>query len=291
MMTNEQFNSFITNLKLLNAKERDHLMRFAYLGQNNNYDETEKFLSPQFTKQLLEIDSLNLGLTKNAKCVFAGMDYHLDWLYVALKLAIMYPGYKISGTLPAGAPKDIFEMEPAPPGDTLYCDFRALMGNQEDIDLIAVFKDKSKYAILFIEAKGRAAFNKVQLARKLIRLDHILKKSGVVIKDAAPLINYRLILAAPEEPGFIEDSRYKSCRAFAYDLPKSKLGEPDKYELMRNALISAENHLSEIGEGLHYLQTPFPETTFAIERESKDSGHFTKWKFSERKGGLKKNDA
>lgn len=275
MMTNEQFERFIANLKILNAKERDHLMRYAYLGTSEKYDETKCFLSPEFSKQL-QPHLTDLGLNKFANCMFAGMDYHLDWLYVALRLAIEMPDFKINDTLPSDIPKDIFKMEPAPLGDPLYSDFRALTGSQEDIDLIAVFKDESdyetKYAILIIEAKGRAAFNRVQLARKLIRLDHILKISGAV-----SLIKYRLILSAPNDKLPFDD-----CRKFAQNLPMLKLAESDKFDLMRKAL-SPENHLSKIGEGLHYLQIPFPEITWAIVRERDiDSGPFTQWGFAKR---------
>ena len=37
-MSREMIEAFIRNLKLFNAKERDHLMRFAYLGQSGPYE-------------------------------------------------------------------------------------------------------------------------------------------------------------------------------------------------------------------------------------------------------------
>lgn len=318
MMTNEQFDRFIINLKLLNAKERDHLMRYAYLGETKQYDETKEhneikgYLSPEFMTQLLDDHTESLGITNKAECVFAGMDYHIDWFYVALKFAIEMPDFEITPLEPSKRTKHIkhikptgmsdadfqdkFKLDPPPLGDSLYRDFRALTGSQEDIDLIAVFKDKSKYAIFFIEAKGRSAFDRVQLARKLIRLDHILIKTGVVIKDesglilkdAEPLINFRLILAAPplkESRPVIKKSTNrkkelfvcKNCREFAEDLPDDK-----KFKSMKESL-GHEKHLSGIGEGLHFMEiTNFPKTTLAIERQRDDSDSFIKWEFSVR---------
>lgn len=69
----------VQNLKALNAKERDHLMRFAYLGS------TAPWLSKEMICALKKQLPGDLG--PDAKCVFAGMDYHLDWLHAALYLA------------------------------------------------------------------------------------------------------------------------------------------------------------------------------------------------------------
>lgn len=275
MMSEKQFERFIINLKLLNAKERDHLMRYAYLGATGTNDKTESYLSDEFIENL-KPHLIELGLSENSKCLFAGMDYHLDWLYVALKFAIEKPTFVIADKSNL---KIKFPMETAQKSNI----FREISGSQEDIDLIAVFKSEvdsepKKYAILFIEAKGSANFDGVQLARKLIRLDHILKISG-----ALSLINYRLILAAPSL-----DIKFDDCSEFALSLLENKLDKSFKFNLVK--ALSPKNHISRVGEGLYYLKTPFPQT-FAIKRlkDSKE-GSFTKWKFSERKGGLKKND-
>lgn len=85
--------TIVRNLKLFNAKERDHLMRFAYLGENTAYDAPQSeelprcFLDKAFDHQLKVVS----GVDSEATCVFAGMDYHLDWLFVALWLSSSHP--------------------------------------------------------------------------------------------------------------------------------------------------------------------------------------------------------
>lgn len=70
------------------------------------------------------------------------------------------------------------------------------MGNQEDVDLLVVYRKANADRVVLVEAKGSAAFNRVQLARKLIRLDRIITKSGVD-KNV-----FRLVLASPGMPRF-----------------------------------------------------------------------------------------
>jgi len=58
-MTPEMKDALVENLKLFNAKERDHLMRDAYLGIGSeasevDYRETKRFLSAAFDEKLKE---------------------------------------------------------------------------------------------------------------------------------------------------------------------------------------------------------------------------------------------
>jgi hypothetical protein len=267
-MTRDTADALIRNLKLLNAKERDHLMRLAYLGQSATYDTASLFLAPELDAALRG-HALDMGLAASAKCMFAGMDYHLDWLYAALWMAHTAPDW----TPPATAPRVPMGVHAAMPGiDSLYTDFRPVTGSQEDIDFLAVFGDGCKLAVLLIEAKGSAAFNKVQLARKLIRLDRILVDSGATSWSAGSLA-FRLILAAPKRPTF------DCCIKHAKDLPEAK-AEEDKFRFMREAL---EQHLSGIGQGLHFLQiSGFPEQAYAVERVRTD-GAFTDWTLKARR--------
>lgn len=260
--------ALVRNLKLFNAKERDHLMRFAYLGGDAAYPDASTFLSPRFDAVLREEHVRPMGLGPEAKCVFAGMDYHLDWLFAALWLA---------RTSPAGTPEDGVRVpmdahEGVAGIKSLYTDFRPLNGSQEDIDLVAVFDDGQRLAVLLIEAKGSAAFDKVQLARKVIRLDRILVDSGMSAADSRA-IQFRFILAAPNKP------RFEDCRAYARTLPPPRPGDIDKFKAMREAL---EVHPSGIGDCMHFLRIPgFPETTYAVERLP-EAGVFRHWALRKR---------
>jgi hypothetical protein len=267
-MTRATADALIRNLKLLNAKERDHLMRLAYLGQSTPYDASSTYLAPELDSALRG-HALDMGLTASAKCIFAGMDYHLDWLFAAMWMAHLAPDWAPPDT----APRVPMDVHVAVPGvDPLYTDFRPVTGSQEDIDFLAVFDDGSKLAVLLIEAKGSAAFDKVQLARKLIRLDRILVDSGATSRSAATLA-FRLILAAPKRPSF------DCCLSRARDLPKAKTGE-DKFRFMRMAMKQLP---SGIGQGLHFLQiSGFPEQAYALERVRTD-GVFTDWTLKARR--------
>lgn len=261
-MTQITADALVRNLKLLNAKERDHLMRLAYLGQKVPYDQASTFLAPEFDAALRE-HVIDMGLAASAKCVFAGMDYHLDWLFAALWMAHTAPEW----TPPALAPRVPMELHAPVAGvNALYTDFRPVTGSQEDIDFLAVFDDGHKLAVLLIEAKGSAAFNKVQLARKLIRLDRILVESGATLRSAESLA-FRLILAAPLRPSF------DCCISYASNLPKARSDE-DKFRFMRGAM---EPHSSGIGRGLHFIPiSGFPEQAYAVERV-RTEGEFTDW--------------
>jgi len=266
-MTKPLIETIVRNLKLFNAKERDHLMRFAYLGENAAYDPPDwedvprHFLHKAFDEKLKD----KLGLGSETSCVFAGMDYHLDWLFVALWLSSNHPEWSpASHDLP---PIEMDEHNADPKISDLYTDFRPVMGNQEDVDLLVVYRNADGYAIVLVEAKGSAKFDRVQLARKLIRLDRIIMKSGID-KEA-----FRLVLASPKEP------RFEDCLTFARELPEqSDAAGRDKFVNMREAL---RTHESGIGNGrLHLPLQGFPRSVYAVRRipsQSGKPGAFTHW--------------
>ena len=272
-MTEPLIDTIVRNLKLFNAKERDHLMRFAYLGENLAYDAPQRenvprrFLHEAFDAQL----KARLGLDPEASCVFAGMDYHLDWLFVALWLSSKHPEWSpASHDLP---PIEMDEHNADPRISDLYTNFRPVMGNQEDVDLLVVYRNAEGYAIVLVEAKGSAKFDRVQLARKLIRLDRIIIRSGIE-KEV-----FRLVLVSPKEP------RFKDCLTFARELPeKNDAAGRDKFVNMREAL---RTHETGIGSRLRHLPLPgFPRSLYAVRRlpsESGKPGAFTHWTIVPRK--------
>jgi len=278
-MTASPIETIVRNLKSFNAKERDHLMRFAYLGENAAYDVPQsgelprRFLDKAFDDQLKAVSGVDLEAT----CVFAGMDYHLDWLFVSLWLSSSRPNWSPNAhDLP---PVEMDEHVADPNVGDLYTDFRPVMGNQEDVDLLAVYRKADDYWIVLVEAKGSAAFDRVQLARKLIRLDRIIMKSGV---DAN---HFRLVLASPGMPRFQDkDGQQQSmdCLAFARQLPANEGG--GKYKHMIEALKS---HESGIGNGLRHLALAgFPQSLYAVRRHPSNPGNrgdFTHWTLVRRK--------
>lgn len=201
--------ALVQNLKDLNAKERDHLMRFAYLGVTDAYEENTDIWLSKGMLDALKPQLAGTRLNSSKRCVFAAMDYHLDWFYAAL--------VRTCKGEESGALKDDSPCE----DDSL----RPITGNQEDIDLLVVFADdEGNVVILCVEAKGAASFDKEQLARKVIRLDRILVASG-----AKGLLKCKLVLIAPEarRPAF------KDCLTHARSLP-----EGDEVHDMRDCLAN-----------------------------------------------------
>lgn len=279
-MTQEMNKALVENLKRFNAKERDHLMRYAYLGRSANYTEDKVFLNNDFDRALRNL----AGLGEDAHCVFAGMDYHLDWLFAALWMSTNHPDWEPdlgdSPRVPM-APHESVEGV-----DDLYTDLRPVTGSQEDIDLLVIYKVANTLALLFVEAKGSAAFDRVQLARKLIRLDRILVDSGVA-KNCENSLPYLLVLASPNKPNFLDVKDRKKeldCLQFAEQLPKPSADDKqDKFKAMREAL---KDHKSEIGKGLNYLPIcGYPKPLYAVKRVGADAAaeeKYTHWTLEKR---------
>ena len=270
-MTTALAATFVRNLKLFNAKERDHLMRFAYLGETCDYTEGATFLSKAFDDALRAAAKV----PESAKCVFAGMDYHLDWVFAALWLASHRPGWPDENgervSEPMGKHEALENIK------DLYTDFRPLTGSQEDIDLLVVYSHEGKWFVLFIEAKGSASFDNVQLARKVIRLNRILDESGLG-PEATQVLEFRLILTAPAQKK-IEDTSWSKL---ADSLPNPKPGEKDKFKKMRECLKQAHEN-GPISQ-FQFMPLGFPATTYAIERVREDGlGAFTHWTLRLRK--------
>ena len=115
------------------------------------------FLDPCFSRKLYEC----IGV-KVPERAFLAMDYHLDWIQMALYLS---ENTQIqSGT--------IFDN----PG------FDEINKNQEDVDLLIAFEEDgtnwSKTHLVLIEAKAYLHWDKPQLERKVKRLERIFGGDG-----------------------------------------------------------------------------------------------------------------
>ena len=246
----------VENLKSLNAKEREYLVRYAYQGD-------EQARSPLSEAMVRDLTALLPELGK-AKCVFAGMDYHLDWLHASLYLACR------SLSVDEAFRKERVESLGGDLQGELDKSLRPVTGGQEDVDLLTVFADGETTFLLFIEAKGVGSFGRVQLARKLVRLDRILALSGA--RDHEHL-RCELLLTGPDRES--EWRRFPNWLTYANTLP-------DEHRELREQL---KEHSQHIGLGNRFLAlTGFPEALKKVTRTKSPPGSkdFTHWKITSR---------
>jgi hypothetical protein len=186
-------------LHRFNAKERNFLMRFALLGevdsgpptQSTNWVNSNFFLK---LKSALEVEPAQgdpsgpVKLSAAAHCVYAAMDYHLDWLHAALcDVGSFSP---IKSNLVDPVHQRCWGHESTR---------RFVVGTPEDIDLLVLIEDASCTLLVLIEAKGVASFSPKQFISKLTRLNGILGQEHVP-KDQG--LRFVLVLLAPDEQAF-----------------------------------------------------------------------------------------
>ncbi len=169
--------ALIENLKLLNRKERYHLLRHTTRDAFR--------LAPNFRRQLES--ELQLILPEDP---FVAMDYHLDWVSAALQLFR-------DGRNVAEAPKT--EIYPN------FCEGRVVLeGNQEDVDLFVAFEIADRAHLVLVEAKADSAWSREQLESKAKRLHRIFGSRG----DSYGGVSPHFILMGPGSsvPKFPSDS-------------------------------------------------------------------------------------
>lgn len=160
----------IASLKQFNRKER-----FILLCQTLGFEDQSFRLSDSFRCRLG--DRLNTEVPKDA---FAAMDYHLDWLQMAMYLAEnARPDYPI-------------------PNDGLVA------GNQQDVDLLVCFPSGSRTHLVLIEAKADSAWSNKQLCRKAKRLGKIFGEGQPDTQSVIP----SFVLMSPTKPDL---ERLKTC--------------------------------------------------------------------------------
>ena len=184
-------------LHRFNAKERNFLMRFALLGEANpgsptqstNWVHSNFFLA--LKSGLRDANSEPVVLTDAAHCVYAAMDYHLDWLHAGLWCLKSKWDPKPDGAFvpvirhPINAHASV---HPEP-------HHQDVMGNQEDVDLLLVIEDGDATHLVLVEAKGVSSFGESQLKSKLKRLQLILTEDDV---DPVKGLLVSMVLLAPE---------------------------------------------------------------------------------------------
>ncbi|MYH68008.1 MAG: hypothetical protein F4152_05515 [Dehalococcoidia bacterium] len=151
----------IEHLESFNRKERFHLLRTA-LGEDT-FTLEEGFRTCLGEKIGAEVPSK----------AFVAMDYHLDWLQMALYLAA---NPSSDGPIP-NPDNDLFE------------------GSQRDIDLVVAFDEGAKTHLVLVEAKLETGWSNSQLRCKAKRLCRIFGTD----RPGAALVTPHFVLTSPRE--------------------------------------------------------------------------------------------
>lgn len=152
----------ITHLRSFNRKERFILLQEA-LGADTFC------LDGSFRKRLGEV--VGVPIPANA---FVAMDYHLDWIQMALYLAAT----------------------PSPPSLIPNDDANLFKANQEDVDLLVAFDDAVKTHLVLVEAKMETGWTNRQLCSKAERLRRIFGTG----RPGTGLAKGHFVLASPNRP-------------------------------------------------------------------------------------------
>lgn len=174
-------NDLIGLLRKLNSKERYWLL-WNVIGRDDadaeggaSVDrpiESDSFvLTHTFCKKLQAVLDIK-GIPAD---IFWAMDYHLDWLWgaknVADKIGLHSAGYR---------------------------------GNQQDVDLLIVFKVEGAVHMIMIEAKGVTPWDNQQLASKMERMNDLFGVDGDKWVGVTP----HFVLMSPSESSQIDTSSW-----------------------------------------------------------------------------------
>ena len=166
----------IKHLRSLDRKER-----FAILREALGFDPKTPRLDGCFRNKLHKC--IGVDIPEQA---FLAMDYHLDWIQLALHLA---------------------ENTQIQPGKTFEIPgFDNINNNQEDIDLLVAFEDdradRKKTHLVLIEAKAYLHWDKEQLSRKVKRLKCMFGPDG---NGHAAVIPHFVLMAGREPRNITAD--------------------------------------------------------------------------------------
>lgn len=216
-----QTSQVIDYLERFSRKERFMLLSHA-LGQEDG--KRPFFLNRVFQETLgREIDVL---VPYDA---FVAMDFHLDWLQMALYLADH--------------------------GDSLSCAIpndHLVKGNQEDVDLLIAFKDQctNETHLVLVEAKADTGWTNKQLRSKACRLDLIFDKHSY----GSELVRSHFVLMSPHRPTGIKTDTWphwmKNARVDGSDSPIRWLPLPLRDGLLKVTRCDKEKKPARDGEHL-----------------------------------------
>ena len=164
--------NLIDHLKAFNRKERFILLHEALGFHGQSFR-----MSANFSQRLG--DCLGVRVPENA---FVAMDYHLDWLQIALLLA------------------DHVDTDATFPNEGL------VFANQQDIDLLVAFEGETTTRLIIIEAKCDTDWSQDQLDLKCARLELIFGRGRPGTSRATP----DFILMSPHKPTRIDTKSWPS---------------------------------------------------------------------------------
>ena len=130
---------------VFNRKERYHLLVNALANSTGMFE-----ISHDYELKIKEIIKLEKD---DYEVVFVAMDYHLDWMHVALQC---YKKGRLANDL-----------------TSMSNDGKIFKAIQQDVDLLVVFKQEQHYYVVMIEAKADTGWNNKQLLKKAKRLKEI----------------------------------------------------------------------------------------------------------------------
>lgn len=162
-MSDQTKTSLLHCLSAFNRKERFWLLHHTLGFAGNSFQ-----LGAWFQSKLSHLFAAEV-IPDNA---FVAMDYHLDWLHLAL--------CKADGLLP----------------DRPFPDDGFTQFTIEDVDLLIAYASGDKTNIVLIEAKGDTAWSNKQLASKARRLGHIFGWYRPNFPNVVP----RFVLMSPKKP-------------------------------------------------------------------------------------------
>ena len=151
-------------LKAFNRKER-----FWLLHEVLGFEDQSFRLDSTFRGRLIE--HFGAHIPKNA---YIAMDYHLDWLQMALWLA---------------ANGDTSEIIPNKKNALIHA-------NQQDVDLLIAFNEGNTTQLILIEAKADTSWSNDQLSSKCERLEWIFKEG----RPGTNLVTPKFVLMSPRAP-------------------------------------------------------------------------------------------
>lgn len=179
-------------LKAFNRKER-----FWLLHEVLGFEDQSFQLDSTFRGRLIE--HFGTHIPKNA---YVAMDYHLDWIQMALWLT---------------ENGDTKEVIPNKKKALIYA-------NQQDVDLLIAFKDGSTTQLILIEAKADTSWSNDQLSSKCERLKRIFEDGRPGTSQVTPWF----VLMSPRMPEKIKMSEWPSWMKMMDGDPRwLKLSLPD----------------------------------------------------------------
>ena len=205
-------------LKRLNRKERFLVLEEA-LGVGTFS------LDHRFRDRLQHCLGRRLPKTCIPQDAFVAMDYHMDWIQLALHLAEELPGFLDGRDME----EDICHSKDKSGGDL----FR---GNQQDIDLLVAFDDSEKTHIIMIEAKAETYWTNKQLNEENGKIKRLKAIFGEDRCESDPIIPH-LVLLSPKYSKELESSKWPSWAKYEtqdrHDYYWLKLPHPELVQVRR----------------------------------------------------------